>query len=142
DMGRAVIEHPEWMPPELKNRPDLTLGKERGRIWRIVPEGRREPAAKPRLSQASTDELVKTLEHPNGWHRTTAQRLLIERNDPAAVEPLRRLVSASKEPRGRLLAAWLLKRAEALDDEVLVQLLNDPDPRLRAASVALTAGPG
>ena len=39
DMYRAVIEHPEFMPPELKNRPDLTLGKDKGRIWRIVPEG-------------------------------------------------------------------------------------------------------
>ena len=40
DMYRAVIEHPEFMPTELKNRPDLTLGKERGRIWRIAPEAR------------------------------------------------------------------------------------------------------
>ena len=30
DMYRAVIEHPEFMPPELKDRPDLTLGKDRG----------------------------------------------------------------------------------------------------------------
>ncbi|MFO0925657.1 MAG: hypothetical protein U0736_01295 [Gemmataceae bacterium] len=33
DMYQAVIEHPQWMPPELKSRPDLLLGKERGRIW-------------------------------------------------------------------------------------------------------------
>src|SRR5262249_52403769 len=39
DMYRAVIEHPEFMPVELKNRPDLLLGKDRGRIWRIAPEG-------------------------------------------------------------------------------------------------------
>ena len=30
DMYRAVIEHPDFMPPELKDRPDLTLGKDRG----------------------------------------------------------------------------------------------------------------
>src|SRR5581483_12466352 len=34
DMYRAVIEHPDFMPPELKQRPDLLLGKDRGRIWR------------------------------------------------------------------------------------------------------------
>src|SRR5262249_24431452 len=28
DMYRAVIEHPDFMPAELKNRPDLTLGKD------------------------------------------------------------------------------------------------------------------
>ena len=37
-MHRAVIEHPEFMPPELKNRPDLVLGKNTGRIWRIRPD--------------------------------------------------------------------------------------------------------
>src|SRR5262249_29958259 len=30
DMYRAVIEHPDYMPPELRPRPDLTLGKEKG----------------------------------------------------------------------------------------------------------------
>jgi putative membrane-bound dehydrogenase-like protein len=30
DMYRAVIEHPEWMPPELKNRPDIRWGRRRG----------------------------------------------------------------------------------------------------------------
>ena len=29
DMYRAVIEHPDYMPPELRQRPDLTLGKDR-----------------------------------------------------------------------------------------------------------------
>ena len=35
DMYRAVIEHPQFMPVELKDRPDLTLGEDKGRIWRI-----------------------------------------------------------------------------------------------------------
>ncbi len=35
DMYRAVIEHPQFMPDELKNRPDLRYGDDRGRIYRI-----------------------------------------------------------------------------------------------------------
>src|SRR5262249_54238951 len=77
DMSRAVIEHPEFMPPELKNRPDLTLGKDKGRIWRIVPEGHRHKPVRPRLSK-ETAELVALLENPDAWWRTTAQRLLLE----------------------------------------------------------------
>ena len=45
DMYRAVIEHPEWVPDELKNRPDERLGDDRGRIYRIVPkEGKKVEA--------------------------------------------------------------------------------------------------
>ena len=33
-----VLMHPDFMPPELQKRPDLALGRDRGRIWRIVPE--------------------------------------------------------------------------------------------------------
>src|SRR5262245_15761621 len=69
DMYRAVIEHPEFMPPELKNRPDLTLGKDKGRIWRVVPEKHKTKAIRPKLSNATTDELVKLLEHPDAWWR-------------------------------------------------------------------------
>jgi len=36
DMYRAVIEHPDWMPDELRKRPDLRDGDDRGRIYRLV----------------------------------------------------------------------------------------------------------
>src|SRR5439155_13917203 len=63
DMYRAVIEHPDFMPPEVKHRPDLLDGKSKGRIWRIVPEHFLERPARPQLAQASTEELVKLLAH-------------------------------------------------------------------------------
>src|SRR5690606_13061168 len=95
DMNRAVIEHPEWMPPELKNRPDLLLGKESGRIWRIVPEKGDVARPRPRLGRESTEELVALLEREDAWWRTTAPRPLLERDGPAARERLRRLVASS-----------------------------------------------
>src|SRR4029079_17644480 len=79
DMYRAVIEHPEFMPPELKNRPDLTLGKDKGRIWRIVPQKDAKKTGRPNLSKATTEQLVKLLDNRDAWWRTTAQRLLLER---------------------------------------------------------------
>lgn len=53
DMCRAVIEHPEFMPPELRNRPDLLLGKEKGRIWRISAKEPKEPLPIPDFSSDS-----------------------------------------------------------------------------------------
>jgi putative membrane-bound dehydrogenase-like protein len=148
DMDRAVIEHPEWMPDELKKRPDLVWGKHTGRIWRIMPDDsraggvspRRGPGANapgsPHLSTATTAELVKLLAHPDDWWRTTAQRLILERQDPAATEPLDGMLT-SPEPRARLLAAWLLEgRGEFREAEDLA-LLRDPHPRVREQAVRL-----
>lgn len=151
DMYRAVIEHPEFMPTELKNRPDLTLGKERGRIWRIVPEkhtgkpfacasglwGSAHKPDAPAKGRPSTPELVALLEHPNAWQRTTAQRLLLERQDKAGIAPLRRLCETSKHATARVHAAWLLEHAEALDSELLNRLLRDEQARVREQAVIL-----
>jgi putative membrane-bound dehydrogenase-like protein len=75
DMYREVIEHPWSLPDSIKGHLDLHSGAERGRIWRIVPEDF-VPRKMPKLSNATTGELVKLLEHPNGWHRDTSARLL------------------------------------------------------------------
>ena len=138
DMYRAVIEHPQFMPPELKNRPDLTLGKNRGRIWRIVPEKHTTKPLHPRLGKATTAELVPLLAHPDVWWRTTAQRLLLERQDRAAVEPLRKLARGSNSPQARVLAAWLLENLGGLDESLLLTLLRDGNPRVREQAVLLS----
>jgi putative membrane-bound dehydrogenase-like protein len=131
DMYRAVIEHPEWMPPELKERPDLLLGKERGRIWRVVPDQFTRGVPRPALDRATTAELVETLEHRYAWYRTTAQRLLLERGDPAAQPLLRGLARTSKSPQARVLAGWLLKGSDRLDDGTIGALLRADHPRVR-----------
>jgi putative membrane-bound dehydrogenase-like protein len=137
DMYRAVIEHPEFMPAELKNRPDLTLGKDRGRIWRIVPDRHVHPPVRPQLSKATTQELVALLAHPNAWWRTTAQRLLLERQDRAAVGPLRQLFLSSDRPLARLHAAWLLEGLGALETDLVLKLLRADHPRLREQAILL-----
>ncbi|MEW4568478.1 PVC-type heme-binding CxxCH protein [Tautonia sp. JC769] len=137
DMYRAVIEHPQWMPPELRERADLLDGKERGRIWRIVPENREDRPESPRLGESSTAELVALLDHPDAWWRTTAQRLLLQREDPESVAPLRELARSSKSPEGRAHAAWLLEHAGELDGETLLGLLGDDHPRIREQGALL-----
>jgi putative membrane-bound dehydrogenase-like protein len=113
DMYRAVIEHPEFMPPELKNRPDLTLGKDKGRIWRIVPEKHKTKAMRPNLSKPTTADLVKLLEHEDAWWRTTAHRLILERNNPADGKLLNDFFSklmdapGTQHSLGKLHTAWL-----------------------------------
>ncbi len=136
DMYRAVIEHPDFMPPELKNRPDLLLGKERGRIWRIVPEKHKTQPIRPTL-KSDLPSLLLALEHPEPWWRTTAHRLLLQDLQPAAAEPLARLFDETKQPLARLHAAYLLDRLGRLDEKRLLALLEDREPWLRVHGVRL-----
>ena len=136
DMYRETIEHPWSIPDDIRALLDLRSGADRGRIYRLTPpEFHLRPPAQ--LSQASTLELVGLLEHENGWHRDTAHRLLFERQDPAAIAPLRRLVRAGKDPRGRLHALYSLEGLSALDDDDLIVGLADNSPHVREHSVLL-----
>ena len=67
----------------------------------------------------------------------TAQRLLLERQDRSAVEPLRQLCSSSDQPLARAHAAWLLETFAALERETVVKLLHDEHPRVREQAVLL-----
>jgi putative membrane-bound dehydrogenase-like protein len=137
DMYRAVIEHPEFMPPELKNRPDLTLGKDRGRIWRIAPEGSKPGGKPPALGKLSTAALVKLLEHPNRWYRSTAQRLLLTGNDPAAVRALKSFAYETKSPEGLIHAAWLLEAMGQPSEGLAESMAGDHHPRVREHAARL-----
>jgi len=109
DYYRKVIEHPEWTSREVGESKDIYDGKDLGRIYRVMPaEEKSAPSPRPRLSQASDEELVSYLEKPNIWWRRTAQRLLVDRQSARAVEPLKKLAVSSKFPLRRLHALWTL----------------------------------
>lgn len=137
DVYREVIEHPASLHPVIKKHLDLNNGRDRGRIYRVVPEGF-EHRSTPQLSRAKTAELVTRLEHPNGWHRDTAARLLYERQDAAAIPLLRKLITASSSEQARMRALYVLEGMEALDESSLVAALNDESPRVREHALGLS----
>lgn len=137
DMYRAVIEHPDWVPVELKRRPDQLWGNDRGRIYRILPKGfNRTP--RPNLSDAPTETLVGLLSHPNAWHRETAARLLLERRDRSVVPQLKTTATSSDSSLARIHALWLLHGLDLLDGGSLLAALND-DPRVAEQVFRLAA---
>jgi putative membrane-bound dehydrogenase-like protein len=135
DMYRELIEGAAFLPPQILKHMDVGSGVDRGRIWRVVPEG--YTPRMPKLSKATTAELVGLLEHPNGWHRDTASRLLYQRQDASAVEPLRQLAVRSKSPLGRVHALYALAGLEALRPEQLLAALKDSDPHVREHALRL-----
>ena len=62
DMYREVIEHPASLPPIIKKHLDLTSGRDRGRIYRVVPEGFKQPPL-PKLGESR---------HWPSWSRRSA----------------------------------------------------------------------
>jgi len=136
DMQRDVIEHPDYIPEKVKATLNLRAGDDRGRIYRITPKGGL-PVVKPRLHRAATSELVAHLSDPNPWWRGTAQRLLIERQDRAAVPALKKLAASSSEPLARLHALWSLQGLQAADEPLALRALTDAQPGLRENALLL-----
>lgn len=136
DMYRETIEHPWSIPDDIKRQLDLQSGRDLGRIYRLAPAGFRY-APPPDLGAASTAELVDALTHRDSWRRETAHRLLYERQDSTAVNPLRAMLQGHEWPVARLHALWSLWGLNALTEEDVLLALADPDFHVRAHAVQL-----
>lgn len=134
DMYRAVIEHPDYMPAELKTRPDLSVGADRGRIWRIASKTGEPGGVSPRSTPLPTEpvEIAKLVSHPNGWHRDTAQRLLVEKrrlwadpeDDPTEVEfELRRILRREPSDIGNVVALRAMSGIGEVTGELLATVI-------------------
>lgn len=154
DMYRLVIEHPEWISKEWQAKLDLRAGSDKGRIYRIFPQGLK-PWPMPKLARLDELELVAKLESPNGIVRDMAQQLLVERfgsrhgrnwgdgqtrsfEKGRAVEALIKLVNTSARATSRLHAiATLALLGDELDTLVLRKSLADEHPGVRRMAIRL-----
>jgi putative heme-binding domain-containing protein len=118
----------------MQARLDLRAGADKGRIYRVRPEGKPLRAI-PNLATMTSREQVVAMNHPNGWQRDMAQRLLIERADPAAQEALVQLLSVTHPPQVRLQALATLGGLKALTPEILQIVLADPHPAVRCEAL-------
>lgn len=100
DMYRAVIEHPRWVPAELKERKDLLLGNDLGRIYRVSAKTRPphvEQMAKPTPVRIAGISNLIARPAIKPWAAVTARRLVVERQDSETARRLMRL-SPRREP--------------------------------------------
>jgi len=136
DMYRELIEGAAFLPPQVLKFVDVAGGMNRGRIWRIAPDGFK-PKPLPNFTTMKTRDLVPFLEHPNGWHRDTAARLIYERQDESAMEALW-LMANSESAEGRMHALYALHGLKRLRSPDLIAALKDPEPRLREHALRLS----
>ncbi len=125
DMYRAVIEHPQFVPDELKRRPDLLLGNDRGRVYRITSAQSERKNEEVNVADATGAELVALFTRRSAWWRETAQRLLVERQDKSAVEQLRTLAESEEQATARVHALWTLRGLGELEPYDIAHWLDE-----------------
>lgn len=136
DMQREVIEHPDYIPAEVKKTMDLRAGDDRGRIYRITLVAGL-PEAGPPLAGASPEELVRALGSVLPWRRETAHRLLFEQRPEAARGLLAAVAADDAAPVARVRALRLLHSLEALTPDLVVAAMRSGSPGVRENGVVL-----
>ena len=137
DMYRLVIEHPEYFPDELKHRPDLRAGDDKGRIYRVYPNGAKLRAV-PRLDQLSVSDLVRRLSSANGWERDMAQRLLIQRPAQQSESELLRITTKDWSPVARIQLLSTIDGRGMLTPALVNRSLGDGQAAVREFAVRLS----
>ena len=118
------------------------IHKTSGRIYRLTSrEQSPAPAPAPQtLDKASSQELIAALRSPSKSHRQTAIRLLGDRRDSAAIPALREQLAATTGQTA-LELLWALHASAGLTDAVAIELLQHPEPFVRAWTVRLVCDP-
>ncbi len=125
DMYRKTIEHPDYLPEEIRKRTDFESGRTMGRIWRLVSEEAFPQEMKQLrrldLSKDTIPELVGRLHNSDGWWRDAAHRLLLERRDLSAVPHVVELLKdPTAAPETIVQALHLLDGLDAVPMELLI----------------------
>jgi mono/diheme cytochrome c family protein/glucose/arabinose dehydrogenase len=139
DMYRGIIQEGNWVRPGSYLRTKVQqAGLEknfgRGRIWRLVHKDF-TPGPQPRLLDETPAQLVAHLDHPNGWWRDNAQKLIVLSGDKSVVPSLVNKARIGTNHLARLHALWTLEGLDSLQPSLVREKLTDPHPQVRIAAI-------
>ena len=136
DLYRGIIQEGEWTQEGSYLRTkirqyqmDDIIGN--GRIWRLSYEGMPRNTQKPRMYEESAKELIRHLDHPNGWWRDMAQQTLVLSQDKSVVPDLITMAESSTNELARIHALWTLEGLGELKSELVKNFIQDPNPNIR-----------
>lgn len=139
DMYRGIIQEGNWVREGsyLRNvvqQYSLDKSFGHGRIWRLVHKDFK-PGPQPDMLDEKPAQLVAHLEHPNGWWRDNAQKLIILRGDKSVAPALETMARTSRNPLARIHALWTLEGLGALKASLIREKMKDADPQVRVAAI-------
>ena len=143
DMYRGIVQEGTFYQGDsyLRNKIQqyqLDKAHSLGRIWRLRYEGIEPDRARPRMLDETPAELVRHLNHPNGWWRDTAQRLLVLWQDKSVVPALKETARTSTNRLARVHALWTLEGLSAVDADLVREALKSDDPKMRIQGARLS----
>jgi putative membrane-bound dehydrogenase-like protein len=118
DFYRLILEHPEWIPPQMLAHLDLYAGGDKGRIYRVRPAG---PARAVHLG----------LDSPNGPARDIAQRLLIQQKAAWSTESLH------ERPAIAVQQLWTMHTLGTLKPAHLLGAFKSPSAHVREHAIRI-----
>ncbi|MBO0697021.1 MAG: c-type cytochrome [Zavarzinella sp.] len=137
DFYREVIETPLSLPDDIKKRLNLE-SRQRGRIWRIVPEGFKAKAL-PKLDRPNVSSLIIHLTGKPQWARETAQRLLYEeRPVKPTMRQMERLLDALVDRPAAGAALATLQACGKLSPALVMHALRNEDEAGRVAALRMS----
>ncbi len=136
DMYRKVIEHPDYLPGDVRKHLDFEAGKDKGRIWRLSGTSDVQRATSKAMP-ASVPALVGELSSTIPWRRDTAFRLLVERKDAGMAAALRKSIRKSDLAASAVAKLRLLEIRGGIDEALLSQSLQHTQPAVRQNAVRL-----
>jgi glucose/arabinose dehydrogenase/mono/diheme cytochrome c family protein len=140
DMYTGIIQDAQFVGPNSYLRRKVEqyeLDKQHnwGRVWRISHESKSPNFEQPRMYSETPAQLVTHLEHPNGWWRDTAQKLLVLRQDKSVLPALRTMARGSANQLARIHAMWTLEGLGGFDAKLARELMKSPDPQIRIQAI-------
>ena len=143
DMYHGIIQEGQWAQKGTYLRTkieqyqlDKVIGL--GRIWRITHDSRERDKTKPNMLNETPAQLVKHLEHPNGWWRDKAQQLIVLSQDKSVVPELEAMVNESDNLLARFHALWCLEGLNSIKPKMVRRLLKDPNPRMQVQAMRVS----
>ena len=139
DMYHGIIQESQWTPRGSYLRAkveqyQLARIVGLGRIWRLTSDAGRDKT-RPHMLDERPAQLVRHLEHPNGWWRDMAQQLLVLKQDRSVVPALRKMARRDTVLVARFHALWTLEGLGALDAAFARELMRDASPRVRVQAI-------
>ncbi len=91
------------------------------------------------LNPKNPAKLVAMLDHPNGWVRTTANRLLSEGTGRSVADALKQQAAQAPTAYGRMQALWVLHNLSLLEADLLLAAARDPDAVVRKNAMRIAS---
>jgi putative heme-binding domain-containing protein len=138
DMYREIVEHPAWIAPEKRAGLTFRAGDDRGRIYRIVPEGKPTRTI-PRIDKLKPLDVARLLTtESSGELRDMAQRWIVFHQLKTVVPDLQVATGIAPHSGARIQSLWTTEQLGGLTLEQVSLARGDADPAVRAAAIPVT----